>query len=140
MLNHRFTCINLHCQRSINPFHTVSIELIRVIRLASYSGLQYRLSISHALVVRINVTSISDLAPENPHKSAKIKPILHGTVMCKTSVPNVKTLFCHLTLGLRPLMYVPPTRDAHRGETCLRSYKYDYELHIPEALSISYPA
>jgi hypothetical protein len=29
--------------------------------------------------------------------------------------------------------YVPPTRDAHRGETRLRGYKYDYELHIPEA-------
>jgi hypothetical protein len=29
--------------------------------------------------------------------------------------------------------YVPLTRDAHRGGTRLRSYKYDYELHIPEA-------
>jgi hypothetical protein len=33
----------------------------------------------------------------------------------------------------RYLTHVPPTRDAHRGETRLRTYKYDYELHIPEA-------
>jgi hypothetical protein len=33
----------------------------------------------------------------------------------------------------KAVTYVPPTRDAHRGETRLRSYKYDYELHIPEA-------
>jgi hypothetical protein len=34
---------------------------------------------------------------------------------------------------LSDITYVPRTRDAHRGETRLRSYKYDYEPHIPEA-------
>jgi hypothetical protein len=34
---------------------------------------------------------------------------------------------------LRQIACVPLTRDAHRGMTRLRSYRYNYELHIPEA-------
>jgi len=62
---------------------------------------------------------------------AEMKAIMQSTTFVCCFSPFVRLLV---------LTYVPLTRDACRGGTRLRCYKYDYELHIPQAYSISCPA